>query len=143
MRFSGTLGLVPFILCGMLALAGCGNGRSVGPCVPVQGKVTLGGKPLVGGRVTFVPLEGNASGPRPEGDIDAKGRYSLTTGGKEGAPVGKYRATLTTSGMDKTQDAQFDARYSNWETSPLVIPVTENAPAGAYDLKLKPRERER
>ena len=127
-----------FAVCGLLALTGCSSRRSVGPCVPVQGKVTLGGKPLVGGTVSFIPLEGEADAPRPEGSIDAQGHYTLKTEGKEGAPAGKYRAILTTSGEDKKQDAQFNPQYSHWEKSPLVIQVAENAPPGAYDLKLAP-----
>jgi hypothetical protein len=123
---------------GLVALPGCGAGPAVGPCVPVRGKVTLGGKPLVGGSVTLIPLEGEGNRPRPEGTIDTQGMYSVRTAGKEGAPPGKYRATLTTGGEDKAQEALFDPRYSHWEKSPLIIQVSENPPAGAYDLPLEP-----
>jgi hypothetical protein len=139
MRFSCFPWLLSFCAFGLMALAGCGNSPAVGPCIQVKGKVTLAGKPLAGGAVAFIPLEAGANSPRPEGDIDANGFYSLRTGGKEGAPAGKYRATLTTSGVDKTQDSQFNPVYSHWEKSPLIVLVRENAPAGAYDLKLKPR----
>jgi hypothetical protein len=129
--------LCSFVLVSLL-LTGCGSGtKSVGPTVPVHGKVMLGAKPLVGGMVTYIPLEGG--GPRPEGEISQQGEYSLKTAGKEGAPAGKYRATLTTSGADKAQDNAFNANYSNWEKSPLLVQVQENAPAGAYDLKLTPK----
>jgi hypothetical protein len=124
---------------GLVALAGCSNGASIGPCVAVEGKVTLGAKPLVGGTVMFVPLERESKGPRPEGEIDAQGLYALKTGGKEGAPPGRYRALVTISGLDKAQNAAFDPLYSHWDKSPLVVPVTEGAAAGTYDLKLKPR----
>jgi hypothetical protein len=123
----------------LVATGGCSNGASIGPCVPVEGKVTLGAKPLVGGTVTFVPAEGQSNGPRPEGQIDAQGLYALKTGEKQGAPPGRYRAVVTISGLDKAQNAEFNPLYSHWDKSPLVIPVTENAAAGAYDLKLKPR----
>jgi hypothetical protein len=105
----------------------------------VKGRVTLGGKPLVGGMVTFVPQGGPADQARPEGTIDAQGNYSVKTAGTDGAPVGKYRAAVTTSGEDKKQSAQFDPRYSNWEKSPLLVEVKEDPQAGAYDLKLVPR----
>jgi hypothetical protein len=121
------------------ALAGCSIGRSVGQCVPVTGKITLGGKPLIGGTVMFIPLESDASAPRPEAQIDAQGLYSLKTEGIDGAPPGKYRAVVTTSGLDKKQDAQFNAVYSSWEKSPLVRQVADDAAPGAYDLKLDPR----
>jgi hypothetical protein len=139
MRFSSFPLLAGFFLGVAVALAGCGFGQSVGQCAPVKGKITLGGKPLIGGRVMFIPLETEANAPRPEAEINAQGLYSLKTDGREGAPPGKYRAVVTTSGLDKTQDTQFNSVYSSWEKSPLVRQVTENAAAGAYDLKLDPR----
>jgi hypothetical protein len=104
----------------------------------VQGNVTLGGQPLVGGLVTFIPMNTEGERPRPEGVIDAQGHYSLKTAGKEGAPAGEYRAIVTTSGQDKNQDSRFDPLYSHWQKSPLVLRVAENAPPGTYDLKLTP-----
>ena len=124
---------------GLLVLSGCGKGDSAGPCVPVKGRVTLGSRPLVGGTVTFIPLDGGADRPRPEGSVDSLGFYAVATAGVDGAPVGKYRATLTISGEDKKQNGQFDPRYSHWEKSPLLIEVKENPAAGAYDLTLVPR----
>jgi hypothetical protein len=142
MRLSPSALLLGFCACGLVALTGCGrNTKATGPLVPVKGKVMLGGKPLVGGVVTFVPVEGEADSPRPAGDIDARGLYSLKTGGTEGAPVGKYRAAVTTGGEDKTQESQFDAVYSSWQKSPLVLEVVESAPPGTYDLKLVPAGR--
>jgi hypothetical protein len=139
MKFLGSAVPLGFCVCGLLALTGCGgNTRATGPLVPVKGKVTLGGKPLVGGAVTFVPAEGAGSGPMPTGDIDSQGLYSLRTGAQEGAPVGKYRAIVTTGGEDKTQEAQFNSVYSSAQKSPLVVEVTENARPGAYDLPLVP-----
>jgi hypothetical protein len=127
---------------GLAALSGCGNSPSAGgPYLPVKGKVTLGGKPLVGGDVTFVPLDGAPGRARPEGTVDKSGNYSVQTAGAEGAPAGKYRAVLTVSGEDRTQLGQFDPRYSQWEKSPLIVEVKENAPAAAYDLKLDPLKR--
>jgi hypothetical protein len=139
MKFSSFAVLMGFFIGAAVALAGCSFGQSVGPCVPVKGKITLAGKPLIGGTLMFIPLETDANAPRPEAEIDAQGLYSLKTEGREGAPPGKYRAVVTTSGLDKTQDAQFNSVYSSWEKSPLVRQVTENAAAGAYDLKLDPR----
>ena len=134
-RYPVLLGLVLGV---SAAAAGC-RGPAVGPCVPVQGKVTLAGKPLVGGTVSFVALDGDANRPRPEGEVDPQGLYAVRTGGTDGAPVGKYRVIVTTSGLDKKQDAQFNPVYSHAEKSPLLVQVTENPPAGAYDLKLDPR----
>jgi hypothetical protein len=139
--------LIGLLVCfgGLFGLAGCG-GKSklqqlgVGPMVPVQGKVTLGGKPLKGGNVFFYP-QGEVKGFAPMGLIDAQGHYTLATSGEAGAPVGKYRATVEPASEDKSQDMQMDVRYASAEHSPLLVEVRENAPAGAYDLKLeiKPR----
>jgi hypothetical protein len=124
---------------GLVALSGCGSGPSAGgTCLPVKGKVTLGGKLLVGGDITFVPLDGAPGRARPEGTVDKSGNYSVKTAGTEGAPAGKYRAVLTVSGEDREQLGQFDPLYSHWEKSPLVVEVKENVPAGAYDLKMTP-----
>jgi hypothetical protein len=125
------------LICYFLALAGCGKDNVV-LCAPVQGKVTLGTRPLVGGWVTFIPLSEDGKGPRPEGRIDAQGHYSLKTAGRDGAPPGKYRATLAISGMDKAQNSEFNPLYGHWQKSPLIIAVIHDAPAGAYDLKLDP-----
>jgi hypothetical protein len=125
----------------VIAATGCDNRPAVGTCVPVQGKVTLGANPLNGGMVSFIPLDGPPNAVRPEGDIDEQGNYSLKTAGKDGAPPGKYRAIVTTSGNDKRQDNSFDSTYSHTDNSPLEYDVIENAPAGAYDIKLKARRR--
>lgn len=123
----------------MLSLAGCGKSAlqslGVGPMVPVQGKVTLGGKPLMGGNVFFYP-QGEVKGFVPQGLIDSQGNYSLATSGEAGVPLGKYRATVEPASDDKSQDLLVDVRYTSWVHSPLVLEVKENAPPGTYDLKL-------
>src|ERR1700722_2909324 len=93
--------LLGFAFGSQALLPGCSSVR--GPLVPVRGHVTLAEKPLVGGILTFIPLEKQGGDLRPEAEIDAEGNYSLKTGGREGAPLGKYRATLTISGKDQTQ----------------------------------------
>jgi hypothetical protein len=138
MKVSGFGVLLSFSACAAAALAGCGD-RRVGACLPVQGKVTLGGRPLVGGTVSFIPLDGDVSRPRSEGNVDAQGNYSLKTAGKQGAPAGKYRVILTTSGEDKNQDTLFNPVYSHTEKSPLEKQVAQDAAPGAYDLDLVPR----
>jgi hypothetical protein len=130
----------------LVAVLGCGGDSkldALGPLVPVQGKVTLGGQPLVGGRLELYPALGDPNVARFQGTIDAQGNYFIETNGKEGAPAGKYRAAVWTGGDDKNQESQFDSIYSHWEKTPLVIVVTENALAGQYDLKIKPRAKGR
>jgi hypothetical protein len=122
-------------------VAGCSASASVGTYFPVEGQVTLGKRPLVGGTVSLLPLDREGDVPHSEGTIDVQGHYKILTAGKQGAPLGRYRAIVTTSGEDKTQDSQFNSVYSHSENSPLTLEVLENAPAGYYDLKLHPLPR--
>ena len=121
------------------SVAGCGDSRSAGPHLPVEGTVTLGTKPLSGGTVTYFPLGVEGTQPPPSvGVVDTRGRYSLKTSGKDGTPAGKYVVIVTTSGEDKGQDNQFNSIYSNAQESPLKKDVIENAAPGHYDLQLIP-----
>src|SRR5262245_48110528 len=75
-------------------LPGCG-----GPAeefFPVTGQVTLDGKPLKVGSVSFRPdaARGNASLHHPTGEIDDQGRYTLVTVGRKGAPPGWYKVLV-------------------------------------------------
>src|SRR4051794_10614674 len=89
MRARLALGLV-------LALAlGC-RGKGF---VPVSGKVTLNGQPLVGATVGFQPVapEGaTEAAPGSAGKTDEKGEYTLTAStGQNGAWVGRHRVIIS------------------------------------------------
>jgi hypothetical protein len=126
-------------LCALPVLAGCGAGTpkghiDFGPVVPVQGKVTLGEKPLDGGWITFFSIDEKQKGVSvAEGPIDKQGLYSVKSEGKDGAPKGKWRIAVDARGEDRFQ---VDSKYATWRTSTLVIEVVDNPPPGAYDLKL-------
>jgi hypothetical protein len=77
------------------ACAGCGGGL-----VPVEGKMTLDGKPLEGAYVVFFPVGASVNDPTMfSGLTDARGHYEMR--GRGGGPIGvlpgKYRVTLTTA----------------------------------------------
>jgi len=72
--------------CLALALAGCG-----GP-VPVEGKVTMNGKPLAGATVVFIPVNG---GPEAGAQTDEEGNFHLTGTKTEGISPGEYRVTVS------------------------------------------------
>jgi hypothetical protein len=78
------------ILCAAVALAaaGCGNGL-----VAVAGTVTLDGKPVDEGSVSFQPADG--AGPSGGGTVK-DGRFELATGLKPGAYKVAVRAGLKT-----------------------------------------------
>jgi hypothetical protein len=140
MRLARAFGLV---VCfgGLFSLTGCGGNKplpkELGPLFPVQGKVSLDGKLLRGGNVTFFALDHDVKICQPEGLIDSDGNYTVSSYGQNGAPAGKYRVTVLPGSNDKSIDLAVDDVYQSWENSPLTVTVTENPPAGAYDLKLK------
>jgi hypothetical protein len=85
-----------FVLLGLSA-SGCGSAG--GGLVPVEGIVTLDGKPLADIQVMFDQPE---LGPKENigytGRTNTEGRFTLRPTGKDetGAPPGKYRVSLTT-----------------------------------------------
>jgi hypothetical protein len=133
---------MPAILAALL-LAGCG-GEKPEPVVPVAGKVMLEGQPLTQGVVSFRPDEGNATWHHPISEIDASGKYRLYTGDRPGAPPGRYKVLVfadANAPQGKAAHPQMprwlaNAKYTSPDTTDLRIDVREDAPAGAYDLKL-------
>ena len=71
-----------------LASAGCGAGSNL---KPVTGTVTYKGAPVDGVTVVFAPAKG-ATG---YGLTDASGKYTITTDGKPGAPLGTNKVMLS------------------------------------------------
>jgi len=130
---------------GLLLLAGCNRNRPMpkefGPRFPVQGTVTIDGQPLRGGNVRFYAMDHDAKDLQPEGLIDAQGKYTVTSYEEPGAPAGKYRVTVDPGSDDKKQDRLVGYLYQDWKKSPLIVTVQENAPAGAYDLKISSQKR--
>lgn len=60
--------------------------------VPVEGRVTVDGKPLEMAVVTFLPEEGGGS---CIGETDADGRYTLETFGRKGAMIGPAKVAVS------------------------------------------------
>lgn len=72
-----------------LSAIGCGDGLGL---VEVVGTVSLDGKPLTSGRVSFFPEKGRPS----SGQIDSEGRYRLATYQPgDGALPGSYVVTVS------------------------------------------------
>ncbi|MGE3638212.1 MAG: hypothetical protein AB7G28_06605 [Pirellulales bacterium] len=76
-------------LTSLAVLVGCGSKSDM---APVQGLVTVDGKPVAGAQVLFV-----SSNHRPAaGETDAEGRYVLSTFETgDGASIGTYAVTVT------------------------------------------------
>jgi hypothetical protein len=79
-----------------LAAVGCGSGESL-PTVPASGTITLGGQPVEGASVTFVPK--SDSGRPASGTTDASGKFKLQSylspsSSPAGALPGDYTVTV-------------------------------------------------
>jgi hypothetical protein len=82
-----------------LVLAGCLDSAPAPPkedLVPVSGKVTVGGKPVEGVTVAYVP-SGATQGQGASGVTDSEGQYKLVHNAtkKEGVAVGDYTVQLS------------------------------------------------
>jgi hypothetical protein len=110
--------------------------------VPVAGKVTLKGQPITAGQVSLIPLsKDEKTAGISSGAIDSDGSYKILTNGKDGAPLGKYRVTVTPPMMPAPEGKKgpmvpFNKAYMNTTNTPLEIEVVASPVAGAYDLKL-------
>jgi hypothetical protein len=130
MRFFAALGAA------LLTLAGCGGG--VGTVYPVEGKVTVDGKPLPFGRITFVAdkEKGNETKFAPFGEIKDDS-YSLTTKGKTRAPAGWYNIMVVTQWPGAPPNpVELPTQYSDPGKSKLSVEVVPSPEPGRYDLKL-------
>lgn len=108
------------LLTSLALLLGCSGQPS-----SVSGVVTLDGKPLDRGAVSFHSLGG---GPTAVGQIDSSGRYALKVGEEHGLPPGEYVVTVVAS-EDPLPSDGFEsptpgalitpARYGSTQTSDL------------------------
>jgi hypothetical protein len=102
--------------------------------VPVSGKVTVAGKPLPRGSVSFRADtgRGNTATAEPYGEIQPDGTYTLYTGKKRGAPVGKYVVLVAaTEDVDPknpsaTPKSLVDPRYADPDKPILQVDVVDN-----------------
>ena len=112
---------------------GCGGGDFA--TAKVTGKITVGGKPVTGGDVMFMPLGKDAngqSGKAARSQIRPDGTYSLTTyEAFDGAVIGKHQVTLYNPGIPIVDDPMAD------DNAPKGKPTL--SPAEMENLK-KPKE---
>ena len=78
-----------------LWMVGCNSGPEGPPLVPVEGTVTLDGKPLSKADLMFVP-EGDTKGQGGVAQTDMDGRFALLSQDRQhqGAPTGNYRVII-------------------------------------------------
>jgi hypothetical protein len=98
----------------VLVTAGCGS--KYPPTAPVKGKITLNGKPVTTGRISFHPT----TGERPAlANIQPDGSYSLTTFERgDGALLGRHKVSIKSTRIenapptpkDLKEEAEFNAK---------------------------------
>lgn len=119
---------------GTLALAGCGSSTSA----EVSGLVTVDGKALETGTVTFTTQDGSV---QAAGQIGTDGRYTVA-GGEQGLPPGEYVATVNAAVVVESESGEAEAapkllvpiKYSDASTSDLKF--TLKAGSQTIDLPL-------
>jgi hypothetical protein len=132
--------------CGCLfAVAAAGCQKSGPKMVQVEGKVTLGGKPVPRGWVTFHPdaKKGNQSMEVPNGTIE-DGDYHVITRVNEGITPGWYHVAVNAAEQIDPKNPYINKwlvpeKYANPKTSKLQMQVVENPAPGAYDINLEPK----
>ena len=127
------------------AAAGCGERKD--HLLPVAGKVTLDGKPLAGGSVSFRPdgSRGNATLHHPTGRIDPAGNFQLISGGRKGAPPGWYKVLVFAADRGEPRSGHHEPlrllvpeKYTRERDTDLAVEVVPAPAPGAYDLRLAP-----
>jgi hypothetical protein len=120
------------VRCGLLLLLtaaiGCGDGKVKLPTAPVAGKVSYQGKPVAGGRITFL----HQSGQGVAADLAADGVFKLS------AYQGKNQVTVecfapgpqgpgAQAALGRTQrKSLIPERYISYNTSDLSFEVKPN-----------------
>lgn len=147
--------MVVLALC-LTVVSGCGNGNQTGrmPVFPVKGKIIFQGKPLDEATVNFVAKDGK---PVARGTTDDEGNYMLTTyESNDGAAEGEFVVLVTKmeSSSPKVETKEYGAAtpypgskgsskyivpkfYTNRETSPLKVTVTQDASKNVFDFEIK------
>ena len=145
--------LFPIAVLAVVALAIAGCSKSPPPIVPVEGRVTLNGKPLPNAEVRFYPMIAFGGEYIAIGETDDDGRFKLACPAGAGACACECRVTVTEAPLPDgfrgmSADAQAKAakyqnsmknrpippQYANLALSPLKIDVS--ADRKDYDFAL-------
>jgi hypothetical protein len=122
-------GLFLVVLLG--ACASCGDGRQT--TYPVQGQLTIEGKPAPYAELRFYEVHGRTPAmSRPYATTDQEGRFWVSSYGMhDGAPPGEYRVSVSWKGpLDGVSPDQRDSmpeqlpeRFTDPATSGIVVRV--------------------
>jgi hypothetical protein len=147
------------LIIGSLSLSffcGCGGGEADAPnLVAASGVVLYKDKPISGATVTFM-VEG---APIATGSTNDEGKFSLTTGGRPGAPLGNAKVAISkvsATAVDLTamkpndmadmaskgkmviaeQKEEIPKKYSNPEKSGLIATLDANGEKNVFEFRL-------
>lgn len=128
------LNLAALTACGLLSLAGCGpDGEGA---VPVSGRVTLDGEPLVNLQITFQPLATDESGfgPGSFARTDSDGRFEMRKVWPDapGAIPGTHRVTMSFDQDPPSKSLILPEAYRRG-TAEFVVPA-EGTTEANFDL---------
>jgi hypothetical protein len=113
-----------------MTLLGCGAEDEVRPALqPVEGKLTINGKPAQGATVVLHPADGrdfDSRGSRPQGDVDIGGAFRITTyQAGDGAPAGDYNVAVLWFGKSGKASADLlSGAYARPEQTGIRVTVT-------------------
>jgi hypothetical protein len=126
--------LIPSLALMILALGGCGGGgHQVGNTVPVKGRITYKGKPLIQGTVTFEPED---TGREAEGRIGPDGSFALTTFKEgDGAVIGVHRVRVSSGAVGPARTDALPTKHKKSSDSMVTVEVVEGKTE--YDIDLK------
>lgn len=127
----------------IVSTPGCGAKPEHPETVPVQGKVTYKGQPVIKGTITFQSDGGQAA----TGEIQPDGTYRLSTfAEKDGAVPGHHKVMIIANDGDptlmpgsspgyKTPKDLVPKKYNQFDTSELEVDVSKEKPTYDFDLK--------
>ena len=110
----------------------CSSGRK--PVHPVRGRVLVNGKPATQAQVLFHPAQGGEAEPKPSGQTDEQGYFTLTSYARnDGAPEGDYAVTVTLFRVFRCGDQELvpynvlPQRYASRQTSQLRAAINKGS----------------
>lgn len=126
-------------LCALTLASSCGKPQVPAikgqmPVFPVSGKLTIGGEPMADATIIFNPvadLPDGVSKIRPHAFTDDDGSFRVSTyGSEDGAPPGKYTATVSwkgphvgVAGDDDDRPEKVPPEYQSPRSSRLQVEI--------------------
>ncbi len=105
-----------------------------GGLVGCRGTVRFNGQPLTKGTVTIRNDNAKADDPNSAGTINEDGWFTLSTEGKPGAPVGRYRAMVVLP--QGTPEPKLPKLYRSLETTPLSVDIQPESRFNVFTLEI-------